>query len=1077
MSRSRTPQELLALMAKDPALMATLSKIESLDISNWTVSQSPPQPVVTYSTSALRAALVHTFSPAELQVQPQELESLLSNASRFTSEGLALLRLEDQIRAEILQHYKGSSELESMLKADETSDQTLLASGTERMELLTGAWLRQYLRGAPVDLERRSLCQLSAAFAARSALSQVSDLVAAVPTLEEVKRHRDFAELIEPLRLMIGASEPGSPEFTDRFAGRIEELKILRMFVDELDAQSASESIYRGISRFGRTVTSSMGIAEARLMMIFARGGLGKSTLICKFAYQHAVLERAMPFAYLDFDNVALQARSPLQLLIETLRQVALFYPEYTTQFHLIRDAVRAQLLTDDEQQRTLLFDQFRSLVQSILANNRARAFLLVLDTVERVQSDQLSVDGVLTFLKQLCGKAFPELAIVVSGRAEFDELLAKDLPWTVDSMELDSLSQADATAMLERLGRSLLQSEWNSAWSAKLAGKREEVARREPLSLRVAVEIVRAQPSAERAQVVEQIAKLGEAGNDDFVGRLYQKRVLEHISDPCARQLAWPGLVARTITEEVAVKVLAPLCGLSEIEASQAFERLGREVWIVTREGDTLRHRPDLRSRTLPLMRRHDPQRFSTICNAMRFYYEACSNGNEQNAAQAIYYRLLHDEEGATDFVDAAWTSALAQLLSAVLEDFSPRSAVRYFLQVRFAQRLLSPNAFRALPAPWAWSHMEQTGRALRLLSDSRVDSRVLTLLEAPPQRIEFAAHQALLIKAGQWASLAHTTFVEPERTVDCIAAAYLGTFCCTANEGLLAQWFEGFQRQLHAFEKRPEHLDWQVLAYSLLPALRCNIQVYMRIDQLLAAALWRAVPLRRSFLPALRTVIAFGGQATGVALKLLAQAMGRSQQLSRGFSTAELGVLLESDGLRRYGGFTTFQRLVEPYVESGRARRFEDPELLRFLQMLLEAALDDAQYEKYIDPKIVSTLRQFALMGGAGLAVPVGYALASSGELALWRREISGRLSGYGSQKGWSQVFSRGAKLPSDPIQLVLIAEEAGDLTGMIRESLSYLRDSRARENLMLIESLGRAREKTSLENLPPVTLNRSL
>jgi len=1075
MSRNRTPQELLALMAKDPALLQTLQKIESFDLSSWTASTTPLQPVITYSVSALRAALEHTFSPDELKSQPQELEHLLSNASRFTSEGRALLRLEDQVRAEILQCYRGCIDMQSMLKADEASDQSLLGGRSESVEVLTGAWLRQYLRGTPIDLERRSLCQLGAAFAARSALCQVSDLASAVPPLEKVKRHRDFAELIEPLRLMIGANEPGSPEPADRFAGRIDELKILRMFVDELDAQSATESLYRGISRFGRTVTSSMGIAEARLMMIFARGGLGKSTLICKFAHQHAVLERKMPFAYLDFDNAALQARNPLQLLIETLRQVALFYPDYMAPLYLIRDAARAQLLVADDQHRALLFDRFRSLVQAILANNRARAFLLVLDTVERVQSDQRSVDGVLTFLKQLCAQAFPELAIVVSGRAEFDELLARDLPWTVDRMELDSLSQDDAKAMLESLGHSLLPSEWNSAWSPKLAGKREEVARREPLSLRVAVEIIRAQPSAERASVVEQIVRLGEAGNDDFVGRLYQKRVLEHIADPCARQLAWPGLVARTITREIAVKVLAPLCVLTAIEAGQAFERLGREVWIVTREGETLRHRPDLRSRTLPLMRRRDPQQFSKICDAMRFYYEALANGNDQNAAQAIYYRLLRNEEGPTDYVDAAWTSELEQLLSAVQEDFSPRSAVRYYLQVRLARKLLPPSAFRKLPATLAWSHMEQSGRMLRLLGDSKVDNRVLTLLAAPPQRIESAAQQALLIKAGQWASLVASTCIAPERTVDSIAAAYLGTFCCAVNDGPLKQWSQGFQTHMLQLEKRPEHLDWQVLAYSLLPALRCNIQRYMLVDQLLATALWRAMPLRRSSLPALRTVIAFGGQAMGVALKYLAQASGRSQQLNRVISSAEIGVLLASRGLHRYGGFATLQRLAEPYIASGRARRVEDPELLRRLQMLFDAAVDDAQYSGVIDPQVVSTLRQFALTGSSGLAVPVGYALANSGELALWRREISGRLSGYGPEKGWSQVFNRGGKLPGDPIQLALIAEEAGDLTGMIRESLSYLRDSRTRENLMLIEALARGRAKVTLDNLPPVSFGR--
>src|SRR4029077_2331689 len=123
-----------------------------------------------------------------------------------------------------------------------------------------------------------------------------------------------------------------------------------------------------------------------------------------------------------------------------------------------------------------------------------------------------------------------------------------------------------------------------------------------------VAVEILRAADPEKRDDVARLIEKEGESADQNFVGVLYEQRVLKHVRDADAKKLAWPGLLLREITPEIARNLLAPRCGLPSEKADAAYEALGTEVWIVEKAAGRLRHRPDLRARTLPMMRRHDP-------------------------------------------------------------------------------------------------------------------------------------------------------------------------------------------------------------------------------------------------------------------------------------------------------------------------------------------------------------------------------------------------------------------------------------------------------------------------------------
>src|SRR6185369_12765398 len=98
-----------------------------------------------------------------------------------------------------------------------------------------------------------------------------------------------------PLRLLIGAhgARDGIPRH-DRFRGRADELKQLRAFVDELRSHGAMEAAIRFSKRKGRAL---IGEEAPDLMMVVARGGLGKSTLLAKFVLDHA-LDQIQPFPF-----------------------------------------------------------------------------------------------------------------------------------------------------------------------------------------------------------------------------------------------------------------------------------------------------------------------------------------------------------------------------------------------------------------------------------------------------------------------------------------------------------------------------------------------------------------------------------------------------------------------------------------------------------------------------------------------------------------------------------------------------------------------------------------------------------
>src|SRR5262249_22046143 len=149
--------------------------------------------------------------------------------------------------------------------------------------------------------------------------------------------------------------------------------------------------------------------------------------------------------------------------------------------------------------------------------------------------------------------------------------------------------------------------------------------------------------------------------------------RLLGHIHDADVQKLAHPGLVLRVITTEIIAEVLAGPCAIDvrvEGRKEALFEALAREA-LVTREGDELHHRTDVRRVMLDLLRA-DPTKekdVKAIHRAAVAYHE--KHASPRDRAEEIYHRLCLCEP--TDAVDARWIDGLKPYFSRAAVDEIP--------------------------------------------------------------------------------------------------------------------------------------------------------------------------------------------------------------------------------------------------------------------------------------------------------------------------------------------------------------------------------------------------------------------
>ncbi|MER8802304.1 hypothetical protein [Mesorhizobium sp. M0998] len=463
--------------------------------------------------------------------------------------------------------------------------------------------LREQLSAAKVNMEAAALPKLEATRVAATWLQNLKGTPAA--DLDGLNREIAMRRLLKPFRRMVGLDgDEGSS--TDpskiRFYGRENEIRRLRDFVGVLPATSLLGSLGRLTTRLGQRALG------ARPMIIWGIGGVGKTTLIAKFALEHAEAARSRyPFAYLDFDRATISARRPEVLLAEMCGQVGAQFPELTEQMRALQDRARALSVAMEgaseraspdatlveELTRYLpegsrdvanfasllpLLKDFRNAVDTHIASLESmfeweRPFLLILDTFEIVQYSDIDVRRVEDFVRVLTasknGLGWPRLRLIVSGRKKPSKFL-DHLPGPSEEIGLGALDKPGCIQMLLAVtsdaGKPIRTTEAERLVEAMIAGLGASKSRGlHPLTLKLLGSVFASAKDSTGSAVVDQL--VGELTNNPdgnatltkaLIDGILVRRILGHVTDERVRALADPGLVVRRITPDVIREVMA---------------------------------------------------------------------------------------------------------------------------------------------------------------------------------------------------------------------------------------------------------------------------------------------------------------------------------------------------------------------------------------------------------------------------------------------------------------------------------------------------------------------------------------
>lgn len=722
----------------------------------------------------LDAAVVSTFLPKDLaagitppNLRPNAEDTVLGySEAAVTAEG-PRWELRRDVRTEVLRLALGGGEL----------SQVLARTATRFGDTVSRA-LRETISGATLlQVESTDLASLEALRVAASVLSGVESIrpLMPLPTLDRLIRKR---RLVEQFERICGK------DYQTEIVGRSTELEDLRAYVGVI----ASETILGNVSRaYGH---ARRAVAGRKPLAIWGTGGVGKTTLLSRFMLEHIdAAERSYPFAYLDFDRPSISPRDHFGLFAEICLQVSAQFEELDASLRELREEAlekQPESPTSDSDARLEgLVGKFRRRVDEFLDDQESyfewsRPILIVLDTFEVVQYDSNQVKHLERFLRLFVKSKWSRLRLVVSGRKRIDRLVG-----AVEPYELQGIDTSGASDLLLRLSQRA--SKPISAGSADdlaelLAIKRTILAepRVHPLRVRMIADIFR----SKKQQGGEEIAKalIDELRSDlkrtgsaarSLVDGILIRRIIDHVTDQRVQALADPGLVVRRITPEVIQRVMArgtPQPGsktpvdsvsfepweMSRTEAKSIYEAFSKEVTLVEHDGRALKHRQDVRSEMLPLIKARSPNRFKLLHRlAFGHFVEQTQHGDEESAAEAVYHGLWCGQD--LEELDRIWAAGGVSISRIDPEEFDPDSVAVPFLKARNREGMTADEV-RRLPPSVAGAWASQFGEQF-LISDEPAEAfkviqaaTGLALEGALGTPALSAVAARLLYRAGAW-------------------------------------------------------------------------------------------------------------------------------------------------------------------------------------------------------------------------------------------------------------------------------------------------------------------------------------
>lgn len=607
----------------------------------------------TASEAIRRAAVQASFLDGELPLTEQDRAYLTANTQ---SAGERRTELKDSTRNEVLRALQSASQLTEVYDRYARPWEV-----TDTRQRIFG----RVLRGEEINLQECSVAELNALFRIRF---WVDGLGYEVPEGGTIRGALSRLEIREKFRRQ-----------TANFSGRKNELRQLGEYVDS-------------VSEAGEDMMSRPPL------LVYGVGGVGKSTLISRFLLRKITQDNSgpLPFVYLDFDHPGLSISDPLALFAAGLRQLVAQFPAATGKSAPLENALSDLLATEEMRgQRAQDGKAEMQLSSKVGRKSSARSWdrilgnlsdrhlskaesegwaperpiLIVLDSFEEAQyrTGETEIRNFLEFINRLTDR-LPNLRLVIVGRSD---LVVS--PFTFAKLEVGDFDEAAALAYLENCG--VPDKELRQIIFDQTGGN--------PLTLKLAAAL--AEQYEYGKKITNQGFKALLAGTQ--VQELLVRRNIEHIRDAEVRVLALPGMLLRRIDAEVIQHVLAPVCGLGDIDRTKAYELfagLQRVTFLVEQRNGELHFRRDLRIALRDEIWRKERDRCLDLHRAAMDYYKDFPEA--KNVAEQHYHRFQLDGKVWPDADQVDWKS-LRPFLEDTLLELPPQAAA--YLARQFGVRL----------------------------------------------------------------------------------------------------------------------------------------------------------------------------------------------------------------------------------------------------------------------------------------------------------------------------------------------------------------------------------------------------
>jgi hypothetical protein len=408
------------------------------------------------------------------------------------------------------------------------------------------------------------------------------------------------------------------------------------------------------------------------VMFIHGPGGIGKSTVLAKFALDAAERDDLDAIAYLNLDRPILRPEEPLSLLSDLLSQLAQAFAGADDTLTDVRARVGdlerrlsygGKDMSVPDASLTKIGDWERIVDDVAVAIAKLpgqRRILVLIDTFEQAQRQG---EGVVAEMWRMAGilmRQAPRLRIIAAGRLE-------DNHFTDNRVALEAFERSDVERVLERA--------CEASVPPGLVDEIYDLTGGHPLTVQLAayfVAQVGAQAFADPGLRRDTLADLRQKNRD----ALLYGRILQQIDDPQVQRVALPAMILRRITPAAIREVLAGPCGLNlgPGQDHDLFARMAAEVDLMTPdhsdpETPALVHRADLRSLMLDDVR-DDPKVPAQEIDARAVEHFSRLAGPHARAEE-LYHRIWRGDPEPE--LDRRWRPDAAPLLASALDELPP--------------------------------------------------------------------------------------------------------------------------------------------------------------------------------------------------------------------------------------------------------------------------------------------------------------------------------------------------------------------------------------------------------------------